>query len=155
MSISVTSPITGGAQTGLTTPTQTVVTDVAPDINGRQYVVTALGGTQTGVRVHSVSDPHSITFYRPKVPKTLQSPNPVTGRYGSIAKNVYGLLLRKGVNFAANNAPDLMLSRLETSVPVGSDAYDSANIRGGLSTMFGAIAQQSAGYGDMCVNGVL
>jgi hypothetical protein len=49
MSISVTSPITGGAQTGLTSPTYTVVTDTAPPGNpGKQVAVTALGGTQAG-----------------------------------------------------------------------------------------------------------
>lgn len=155
MSIAVTSPITGAAQTGFTTPTYTNVTDVAPDINGRQYAVTALGGTQTGVRTHAVSDPFTVTFTRPKSPKALQSPNPVTGRYGSVPKNTYSCIVRKGANFAANQAPEIVLCRLYVDVPAGSDAYDSANIRAAISALVGALTQQSAGFGDMLVNGVI
>lgn len=155
MSIAVTSPITGAAQTGFTAPTYTNVTDVAPDINGRQYAVTALGGTQTGVRTHAVSDPFTITFTRPKSPKALQSPNPVTGRYGSVPKNTYSCIVRKGANFAANQAPEIVLCRLYVDVPAGSDAYDSANIRAAISALVGALTQQSAGFGDMLVNGVI
>jgi hypothetical protein len=155
MSIAVTSPITGAAQTGFTAPTYTNVTDVAPDINGRQYAVTALGGTQTGVRTHAVSDPFTVTFMRPKSPKALQSPNPVTGRYGSVPKNTYSVIIRKGVNFAANQAPEVMLARTYIDVPAGSDAYDSANIRAAISALIGALTQVSAGLGDTLVNGVI
>ena len=69
MTFSLTSPITGAAQTGFTTPTYTHVADTAPDVNGRQVAITALGGTQAGVTVHSVASPFSITFFRPKAYK--------------------------------------------------------------------------------------
>lgn len=155
MSIAITSPITGGAQTGFTSPTYTNVADVAPDINGKQVAVTALGGTQTGVRTHAVSDPFTITFFRPKVPKALPSANPVTGRYGTIPKNTYTVLIRKGVNYAANQAPEQLAVRCTMDVPAGSDAYDSANIRAAISALVGVLTQQSAGLGDLLVNGVL
>jgi len=155
MSIAITSPITGGAQTGLTSPTYTVVTDVAPDINGRQVAVTALGGTQSGVRAHAVSDPFTITAFRPKVPKALQTANPVTGRYGVIPKNTYTWIVRKGVNYAANQAPEVCTLRVTADVPAGADAYDSANIRAAISALVGVLTQQSAGWGDMAVNGVI
>lgn len=155
MSIAITSPITGGAQTGLTAPTYTNVTDVAPDINGRQVAVTALGGTQTGVRVHAVSDPFTITFFRPKSPKALPGVNPVTGRYGTIPKNTYTTIVRKGVNYAANQAPEILTVRCSIDVPAGSDAYDSANIRAAISALVGVLTQQSAGLGDLLVNGVI
>jgi hypothetical protein len=155
MSIALTSPVTGAAQTGFTSPTYTNVVDVAPDINGRQYAVTALGGTQTGVRTHAVSDPFTITFYRPKAPKALQSPNPVTGRYGNVPKNTYSVVLRKGVNFAANQPPEVLITRCSIDVPAGSDAYDSANIRAAMSMLIGSLTQVSAGLGDLLVNGVL
>ena len=102
MTISLTSPITGAAQTGLTSPTYTHVADVAPTINGKQYAVIALGGTQTNVRTHAISDPFTLTYDRPAQPKALQNPNPVTGRYGSIPKNRHVFRVRKGVNYAAN-----------------------------------------------------
>ena len=155
MSIALTTPVTGTAQTGLTSPTYTVATDVAPDINGRQYAVTALGGTQTGVRTHAVSDPFTITFFRPRAPKALQSPNPVTGRYGTVAKNSYTVVLRKGVNFAANQAPEVFITRMVMDVPAGADAYDSANIRAAMSMLIGSLSQQSAGLGDLLINGVI
>lgn len=155
MSISLTSPVTGAAETGLTTPTYTHSVDVAPDINGRQYAVTALGGTQTNVRTHAVSDPFTITFMRPKVPKALQTANPVTGRFGSVPKNTYSVILRKGVNFAANQAPEVMLVRMYIDVPAGSDAYDSANIRAAMSMAIGSLTQVSSGLGDTLVNGVI
>jgi len=71
MTISYTNPVTGAAQTGLTSPTYTLVADIAPDVNGRQWAVSALGGTQTGVRTHSASDPFTITVMRPKVFQSL------------------------------------------------------------------------------------
>lgn len=155
MTWSLTSPVTGSAQTGLTSPTYTHVVDVAPDVNGKQNAVTALGGTQTGVRVHSISDPFTITVERPKNPRSLPSPNPVTGTYGAIPRNVTKYIVRKGVNFAANQAPDTMLIRCEISVPAGSDAYDSSNVRAALSLLIGALSQQSAGLGDTVVTGVI
>lgn len=147
--------ITGGAQTGFTTPGYTPTLDTAPDVNGRQHAITALTGTQAGVRAHTSSDPFTITFYRPKVMKTLQSPNPVTGKFTAIAKNTYGLLLRKGVNFAANNAPQVLVVRLTFDVPAGADSYDSANIRAAVSALVGALSQNSSGLGDTLVTGIM
>jgi hypothetical protein len=156
MTISVSSPVTGSAQTGLTSPTYTVVADQYPGgNNGKQYAVTTLGGTQTGVRTHAVSDPFTIAFVRASALKALQSPNPVTGRYGNIAKNVHSVVLRKGVNPAANQAPEIMLGRCYFEVPAGSDSYDAANIRAGISLLIGAMSQQSAGWGDTVVTGLI
>ncbi len=155
MTISLTSPITGAAQTGLTSPTYTHVADVAPTINGKQYAVTALGGTQTNVRTHAISDPFTLTYDRPAQPKALQNPNPVTGRYGSIPKNRHVFRVRKGVNYAANQAPEVALFELVMNIPAGSDAYDSVNIRAALSALIGAASQISSGMGDTLVSGVM
>lgn len=154
MSFTLTSPITGTAQTGLTTPTYTLLTDVAPSVQGKQYAVSALGGTQTNVRIHSVSDPFTITLTRAAVLRALPSANPVTGKYGSIPRNVHKILVRKGVNFAANQAPEVFLARLELDLPAGSDSYDPANIRAALSLLIGALSSISAGIGDTAVTGV-
>jgi hypothetical protein len=156
MTWSITSPITGATMSQFTTPTYTVVTDVYPGgVNGKQNAVTALGGTQTGVRAHAVSDPFTITCTRPVSPKALQSPNAVTGKYTSVPKNTYGVLVRKGVNFAANNAPAVAILRMSLDIPAGSDAYDSANIRAMISAGIGALYQQSQGLADTLVNGVI
>lgn len=155
MTWSPSSPVTGGAQTGFTSPTYTLTTDVAPDVNGKQHAITAVGGTQAGVRTHAVSDPFTVTFYRPKSPRALPSPNPVTGKYSAIPKNTYGCVVRKGVNFAANNAPDSCVARLFIDVPAGADAYDASNIRALMSLLSGILSQQASGAGDTLVNGIL
>jgi hypothetical protein len=156
MSINVTSPVTGATVAGLTSPTYTTAVDIYPGgVNGRQYAVTALGGTQTGVRAHAVSDPFTTAFTRPVTPKALQSPNPVTGRYGNVAKNVYSQVTRKGTNYAANQAPEISLARQYFEIPSGSDSYDAPNVRALVSFHLGAAAQQSSGLADMLINGVL
>lgn len=155
MTIAFTSPITGAAQTGLTSPTYTLTTDIAPDVNGKQWAITALGGTQTGVRSHSVSDPFTIAVFRPKIPASLPNPNPVTGKYGPIPKNRHSTVVRKGVNFAANQAPLVAVARVDIDIPAGSDAYDPANIRALYSALIGALSQQAAGYGDTAVTGII
>lgn len=149
------SNITGGAQTGFTTPGYTVTADVAPDTNGKQVAVTAITGTQTGVRAHSVSDPFTITYTRPKVPKTLPSPNPITGKYGNVPENEYTVVIRKGVNIAANVAPMIAIKRVSTRIPAGADAYDAPNVRALESAFVGVSNQQSAGVGDMLVSGII
>jgi hypothetical protein len=102
-----------------------------------------------------VSDPFTITVNRAKNPKVLPSPNSTTGKYASVPRNVHTFNVRKGVNFAANNAPDLMLIRCEISVPAGSDAYDAANVRAAIALLVGALNQQSAGLGDMAATGII
>lgn len=155
MTWSPSSPVTGGAQTGLTSPTYTLTLDTAPDVNGRQHAVTTLGGTQTNVRTHTVSDPFTITATRPKNPRVLPSPNPLTGKYAAVPRNTHTFIVRKGVNYAANQAPDLMIARLTVDVPAGSDSYDAVNVRAALSLLFGALWAQSSGAGDMAVTGIL
>lgn len=155
MSISLTSPVTGAAQTGLTSPTYTHVSDVAPDVNGRQHAVSALGGTQTGVIVSSVAAPFTITFFRPKVFKILGTPNPVTGVISSVPRNVYKVVTRKGVLPLADQPYQTMLVTTIIEVPAGSDTADAPNVRAALSMHIGSLSQQSAGLGDTVVSGVL
>lgn len=150
-----TSPVTGGAMSQFTTPTYTLSLDRAPANNGIQHAVTLFGGTQTGVRVHTVSDPWTITMFKPANPSILPSPNAVTGKYPPIPKNTYAQVHRKGVNYAANNAPAVLVGRWSTDVPAGADAYDSANVRAYTSCFVGINWQQSQGLGDLFCNGIL
>jgi hypothetical protein len=155
MSFTLTSPVTGAAQTGFTSPTYTHVTDVAPDINGKQVAVTALGGTQTGATIHSVASPFTTTFTRPKSFKALGKPNPVTGLVASVPRNVYKLITRKGVLPLAGQPYATMLITTIIEVPAGADTADAANIRAGLSMHIGSLSQQSAGSGDSAVSGII
>lgn len=155
MTISVTSPVTGAAQTGLTTPTYTLVTDIAPNINGKQWAVSALGGTQTGVSVHSVAAPFTISCFRPQNLKGLGKPNPVTGVIANVENNVYKVITRKGVLPLAGQPYKNMVITTEISVPAGADLASPAEIRAALSAHFGVVSQQSAGIGDTTVSGII
>jgi hypothetical protein len=155
MTITVTSPITGGAQTGFTSPTYTLTADIAPDNNGKQNAVTALGGTQAGVTTHSVASPFTVTAIRPKVFRSLGKPNPVTGLVKDVPRNVYKVLVRKGVTPLVNQPYTTMLCTATIEVPAGADTYDAPNIRAALSALIGALNQQSAGIGDTAVSGII
>lgn len=147
--------ITGAPQTGFTTPTYTNVADVAPDSNGRQIAVTALGGTQAGVTLHSVASPFTCTFVRPKAFKSLGQPNPATGRIANVPKNDYKLITRKGVTPLAGQPFQVMPIITTISVPAGADVADAANVRAALSLHIGALQALSAGIGDTTVTGVM
>jgi len=155
VSFAPTSPVTGGAQTGLTSPTYTHVSDVAPDATGKQYAVTALGGTQTGVNIHSASSPFTVTMFRPKSFKSLGVPDPSNGIYYSVGKNTWKFIVRKGVIPAADQPAKSLIATLTIDVPAGSDSYDAANVRAAMSLLIGTLNQCSAGIGDSLVSGIL
>jgi hypothetical protein len=149
-----TSPVTGAPGTGLTSPTYTLVADVAPDVNGVARAVTTLGGTQTGVEVSSPSNPFTILATRPKVLRTLPSLL-ANGALPSVPKNTWTLSLRTGVDVLAGQPKQVMLAKLEISVPAGADTADPESIRAGLSLLIGALWEQSNEFGDSIVTGVL
>lgn len=155
MSWSLSSPITGAAQTGFTSPTYTHIADVAPDVNGKQVAVSALGGTQAGVTAHSVASPFTITFVRPKVFRVLGKPNPTTGLIKDVPRNTYKTITRKGVLPLTGQPYANMQITTIIEVPAGSDTTDPANIRAALSAHIGALSQQSAGVGDTTISGVI
>lgn len=94
MSLNPSSPVTGAAVTGLTSPTYTLTEDVNGP-NNRVFFVTALGGTQTNVETHSASSPYSISISRPKTVKVLPRAN-AQGNYPSVPMNEYRVVFRKG-----------------------------------------------------------
>lgn len=155
MTFALTSPITGATQTGLTSPTYTLTADTPPNANSKQSVVTALGGTQTGVVTHSVAAPFSIAMFRPQNPQVLGPVSPVTGVLTKIPRNNYKVVTRKGVLPLAGQAYQPMIVTTTIEVPAGADSADAANIRAALSAHIGALSQQSAGIGDTTVQGVL
>jgi hypothetical protein len=155
MSFTLTSPVTGAAQTGFTSPTYTHTLDNFPDVNGKQVAVTALGGTQTGVTAHSVSSPFTTAIVRPKAYKVLGKTNPVTGLLPSVPVNQFKVITRKGVLPLAGQP--FAQARITTliEIPAGSDSADAANLRALFSMHIGSLSQQSAGLGDTVVTGVM
>lgn len=155
MTVSLSSPVTGGAQTGFTSPTYTVVADQAPDALSKQWAVTALGGTQAGVTTHSASSPFTFTFRRPASFKQAGVPNPSTGVIYPSGKNVWKGLIRKGTQPAANQQYVTSMITVEMAVAAGADTYDPANVRAMVGFGVGCLNQISAGLGDTLVTGVL
>jgi hypothetical protein len=155
MSFNPSSPVTGAAQTGFTTPTYTLVADQNPAPNGKQWAVTAIGGTQANVDVHSVSKPFTLSVFKPSQLKTLPAANPVTGVIKSIPKNTYKVITRKGALPSGNQSPQTVLITTIMEIPAGCDTYEPEEIRAALALHIGAISAQSAGLGDTSVSGLL
>ncbi len=155
MTVAIPAAITGGAQTGFTSPVYNNVADTAPDVNSKQVAVTSLGGTQAGVDAHSVSRPFTITVTKPKNAAALGKPNPVTGLISSVPMNTYKILVRKGVTPLAGQPSRIAMLRLDMDIPAGSDTADAANLRAAFRALVGTISSVSAGLGDTLINGVL
>jgi len=156
MSFTLTSPVTGGAQTNLTSPTYTLAVDTAPTSAGKQYAVTALGGTQSGVdTASSPSRPFTITLMRPPVLRALPAVDPATGVLRNVPMNTYKIGVRKGVTPLAGQASRNAQAWVTIDVPAGADVADAPNVRAMLSLLHGAIAQISAEIGNTAVSGVI
>jgi len=156
MSFTLSSPVTGGAQTGFTSPTYTLATDTAPTSAGKQYAVSAIGGTQAGVDTSSSpSRPFTITLQRPQSLKTLAPVDPVTGVLRSVPRNTYKIIVRKGTTPLAGQSPVVLNATLAMDVPAGSDIADAPNVRAAMSLLIGSLNQISASIGDTLVTGVI
>ncbi len=148
------SSTTGGTVTGLTSPTYTLVDDVAPVVNAKQKTVSALGGTQGSATANTASRPFTATFYRPSAIKALPAANPVSGLRGQIPNNQYKLVIRKG-GYAASDVPVTAICRLTIDVPAGMDSYNSDEIRAMVSFLTGLLNEESADLADTLITGVL
>jgi hypothetical protein len=155
MAFAPTSPITGATQTGLTSPTYTIVTDTSPEATGKQVYVSALGGTQTGVLAHSVAAPFTLSMFRPKVLKNLTPVNPVTGVLRNVPMNTYKVITRKGVLPLAGQSYKNALIKTELDIPAGSDLADPLSLRAAISAHIGLLSQISSAIGDTTVTGTV
>lgn len=155
MAYSPTTPVTGGAQTGFTTPTYTIALDMAPDSNGKQHAVSAIGGTQAGVTLHSVGSPFTANFVKPKSFAVLGKPNPMTAVLQSFPKNKWKFIVRKGMLPLVGQPIQVGDIRVEMNIPAGADTADPANVRALFSLAIGLLNQQSAGIGDTVNSGIV
>ncbi|DAD51513.1 TPA_asm: coat protein [ssRNA phage Gephyllon.2_11] len=155
MTIALTSPVTGSAQTGFTAPTYTVVADTPPNAYSKQWAVTAIGGTQTGVDIHGASKPFTVTFSRPNQIRPAPLPNPTTGVMPNSPRNVYSVLVRKGAIPGTGQNPQVCVLRADLSVVAGADLLEPEDIRAALSLLIGSMTQQSSGLGDTLINALL
>ena len=147
--------ITGGAQSGLTSPTYTTVVDQAPDTNAKQNAVTVIGGTQSGVDASSVARPFTLALFRPKTFQVLGKPNPTTGVINNVPVNRYKLVVRKGVTPLAGQPSQVASVTVSIDIPAGSDTADPANIKAMLSATIGALDSMSSDLGGAVLTGIL
>lgn len=138
MSFVPASPATGAAITGLTSPTYTLTTDVASSNHAKQFAVTAIGGTQTGVSAHSPSSPFIISLTRPANFKAMSLVNPVTGQLTSVPKNTWKMLCVKGAVPLSGQSPSNIVFRGEFVIPAGVEINSSAELKAMLS-LLGAV----------------
>lgn len=154
MALTMTGVITGAAVTGLTSPTFTLTADGAADAFSAQSAVTALGGTQTGAQVHSVSQPFTVTARRQRNLKVLGKAN-LNGFISSVGRNTYTLLFRKGVLPLAGQPYSIAIARFETEIPSGSEVADQANLKSFMSFVGGFISANAQGLFVTWTDGIL
>lgn len=155
--ISPSATITGAAITGLTSPTYTWTADNPPDSNRKAWVVTAVGGTQTGVIVHKNEMPFKVTAGRPKAVKVPGARSITTGQFLQGGKNEYSFVFVKGANItgsATNPQYDNIVARLSVSVPA-TIGNDSIQLDALFSFMGGFITNTLQGLRDTSANSVL
>lgn len=154
MPFAPTSPVTGATVTGLTSPTFTIVDDLAPAINAKSKVVSALGGTQGGASANSAAYPFTASLFKPVALKAIPAANPITGLRGTLPMNQWKLNIRKGGD-AASGVPGMIVARLTIDVTAGMETYDPDEIRSFCSFLGGYLNSNANGLSDSIVTGVL
>lgn len=150
--MALTSPITGSAQTGITSPTFTLTLDKFPGNNGVQYAVTSVSGAGNGT-AHTADKPFTISFERPVNYRGTQvTPQGVTL---SQARNKHVIRVRKGAVAVTGQPAVLNHAELHVNLAAGVESVSPQEIRAMLSCLFGAVAQQSAAFGDQCISNVV
>jgi hypothetical protein len=132
-----------------------VAADLAPSNNGKQYAVTALGGTQTGVVVSSVANPFTLTTFKPSV--LVQAP-PVNAAglfTGPVGRNVFSVITRKGLIPLAGQSPIVGIIETKISLPAGCTDADTNSVAALVSAHIGALSNQSTDIVTMCKSGVV
>lgn len=146
--ITLTSPVTGGLQTGFTAPTYTLTQDTSVSTNGKAYAVTTLGGTQVGVSVHAAALPFTWAYFKPLVYRMLGRANTSTGIISTVPTNTHKIRVRKGVIPAANQVPAIMTINIDIGVPANAELYDAPNVLAAISLAQGTLTQLAASIGD-------
>jgi hypothetical protein len=155
MAVTLTTPVTGAAQTGFTTPAWVHVADQAPATNAKQYAVMSGTGTIAGVTFHSLASPFTTSFWRPTSFNSLGKPNPTTGLIATVPMNTFKVITRKGMLPLAGQPYRVGMARTLIEVPAGADTADAPNVRALQSMHIGSLNQVSAGLGDTTIQGVL
>lgn len=136
------SPIAGLPQPGFTTPTMTLVRDIDPARNARQWYVSAVSG-MPGVDSHSAEKPFTITMRQPTVTAVLGVANVSgTGFYVKVGRNKYHVFVRKSGQLNATTGQRGMIYIDSTiDLPAGMAGRDDAAVKAAVSLAFGAVVE--------------
>jgi len=143
---------TGGAITGHTSPTFTLASVLAPFVNAKKWLVSALGGTQGTATANTVSSPFDLTFFVPQVLRALPAPNPVTGARGKIPMNQYKFIIRKGGE-VASGVPAQLVIRTTIDVPAGMETYNPDNVKASVGFLVGVLTEEINDVVDTLLTG--
>jgi hypothetical protein len=155
MSFAPSSPVTGAAVTGLTSPTYTLTADTNPAVNAKQYYVSALGGTQTGVTTHSVGSPFIVSMWRPVTLLLASFFSTLTGFRSKNPVNRYKQITIKGVTPVVGSPIEPVIIRIDMEIPAGSETNDLINVKAAISAAFGLAYATASGVADTVSTGTL
>lgn len=141
MSINVTGPTAAISAGNLAAATYTFVPDMATDLRSKAFVVSALGGTQTGVNIHSVDAPKQFIVKKPAVFQQPSAYNVTTGRYGRVPKNVTRIIGRGSANVASGQVEIIPIT-LDIGIPAGAMTYDRPNVEASVAMFIAALYDQ-------------
>jgi hypothetical protein len=129
---------------------------MAPDAaTGKQWAVSALGGTQAGVNIHAATNPFTFTFDKPKQFRSLGKANPVTNVIAEVPRNVFKARTRKGQTPLAGQPYQVCQSLSQFEVAAGADVADAPNVKAMVSFHIGCLSQLSSGIADTLLTGVV
>lgn len=152
MALAISTPVTGSAITGLTSPTYGVTIDQALTPNAMQYAVNNIGGTQTGVDVSSVDAPFTMTLVRPLQWKTYRD-----NKVGAApAMNRITVVVRKNVttlDAEGNEIKGVAYVTTTYHVVAGAQIQDPYKVKALFSASAGLNDQKLIGIFDTLVSG--
>lgn len=141
MAIALTGPTAALTTNKITTGTYTFAADMASDTRSKVFVVTTLGGTQTGVLTHSVDAPKQVIFKKPAAFLQPSGYNTTTGRYSKVPKNTTRIIGRGSCNVAAGQV-EVIPMILDIGIPAGSMTYDRANVEASVAMFIASLWDQ-------------
>lgn len=127
MSILLTGPTTASTTPVITGGTYTFVPDLPADNRSRVAVISAVGGTQTGVSIHTAEAPKQFITKRPASIAQPSGFNTTTGRYSKVPKNVTRVIFRGSAKVSANQWEVIPIT-LDLPIPAGAESFDRANV---------------------------
>jgi len=141
MSISLAGPTTATTTAALTAATYSFVSDMANDNRSKVFVMSAKGGTQTGVNIHTVDSPKYVVFKRPAQFQQASGYNTVSGKYSRVPKNVTRVVGKGSCNVTASQIESIPME-LSIGVPAGGPTFDRVNVEASILMFLSGIWDQ-------------